>query len=93
MIHAVYRDMNTVAKVVDDIKAKDHGFSVVVSGLLDAVDTVEKAMVSIATARVLVRYWGGRTELLPPPPIFIKSPVCAVTVLYLDISLNKLLKI
>ena len=76
MIHAVYQDMNTVAKVVDDIKTKDYGFSVVVSGLLDVVDKVEK---SHGIDRHSVEYslgiW-GRTELLPPPHIHKITSMC-----------------
>jgi hypothetical protein len=76
MIHAVYNNKETVAAVVDAIKAKYYGFSVVVSGVLEAVDQIEQAhgihRHSIEYALGVL----GRTELLPPDYIRKVTTMC-----------------
>ncbi len=39
IVHAVYTDKNTVAQVLNELRQADLGLSIVVSGLLDHVDT------------------------------------------------------
>jgi hypothetical protein len=39
IVHAVYTDQNTVAQVLNELREADLGLSIVVSGLLDHVDT------------------------------------------------------
>lgn len=76
MIHAVYDSLDTVAAVVDEIKAKDFGFSVVVSGLLDRVDQAE---VTHGIQRHSVEYSLGvlgKTDLLSPVQIRKITTMC-----------------
>ncbi|HHV57290.1 MAG TPA: hypothetical protein GXX50_05940 [Firmicutes bacterium] len=76
MIHAVYDNLDTVAAVVDEIKAKNFGFSVVVSGLLNRVDQAETTH---GIQRHSVEYSLGvlgKTELLPPDSIRKITTMC-----------------
>ncbi len=76
MIHGVYDDLDVVNDVVDAIKAKDIGFSVVVVGLLDEVNETEETR---GIKRHSVHYSLGvlgRTDLLPPSPILKIVSMC-----------------
>lgn len=58
--HGVYTDLETVKKVIDEIKAADLGMSVVISGLYDEVKKITKPH----TVNLALGIW-GKTELLP----------------------------
>ncbi|MEM1600389.1 MAG: hypothetical protein QW267_00775 [Sulfolobales archaeon] len=58
--HGVYTDLETVKKVIDELKAADLGMSVVISGLYDEVRKIAKPH----TVNLALGIW-GKTELLP----------------------------
>lgn len=76
ILHAVYDDINVAADTVDDIKAKDFGFSVIMSGLLDKVDEVELARNVPRHSFEYALGVLGKTELLPPPHIRKVTSMC-----------------
>lgn len=60
IVHGVFTDIETVKKVIDDLKAADLGMSVVISGLYDEVKKITRPH----TVNISLGIW-GKTELLP----------------------------
>lgn len=76
MIHAVYDTRDDLISALSDLKKADLGFSVVVSGLLDDVDTcakeahIQRHSVDISLGIL------GKTDKLPPEPILEITTMC-----------------
>ncbi|MEM2875606.1 MAG: hypothetical protein QXL67_01450 [Candidatus Bathyarchaeia archaeon] len=68
IFHAVFTDVETVAKALEALKKADLGMSVVVSGLYGEVSkAVEKVGLKPHTVNVSLGIW-GRIDLLPKDP-------------------------
>lgn len=76
ILHAVYDNITDAAEAVDDIKAKDFGFSVIMSGLLDKVNEVELAHNVPRHSFEYALGVLGKTELLPSPEIRKITTMC-----------------
>ena len=76
IVHAVFVEEAPVAAVLRDVKEADLGVSVVISGLMDAVERCAKA----AGARRHTVEWSlgiwGRTDLLPSEEVLQITTMC-----------------
>lgn len=76
MLHAVYRDRDTLIEVMKALKAADYGYSVVVSGLVDDVDCCAKsAGIQRHSVDLTLGIWGD-TSKLPPEGILEITTMC-----------------
>jgi hypothetical protein len=74
--HAVYTDIDTVQKVLQDLKTFDLGISIVVSGIFDEVfEACKNAGMEPHTVNMSVGTW-GKTELLPDQLILELCTMC-----------------
>jgi hypothetical protein len=79
--HAVYTDIDTVQKVLQDLKASDLGISIVVSGIFDEVfEACKNAGLEPHTVNMSLGTW-GKTELLPFQPILELCTMCGHTMI------------
>ena len=76
MIHAVFQDAKDLTGVLREMKEKDLGFSVVVSGLLDDVRAcAREAGIQPHSYHFSLGVWGKKTKL-PPAPILEITSMC-----------------
>lgn len=76
IVHAVYKDIDTVAAVLRDVAAADLGMSVVVSGIFDGVKPAcKRAGVLMHTVEHSLGVW-GKTALLPSRHILELTTMC-----------------
>jgi len=76
MIHGVYKDRDTLIKVLKALKKADYGYSVVVSGLVDDVDCCAKeAGIRRHSMDLSLGIWGA-VEKLPPMDILEITTMC-----------------
>jgi hypothetical protein len=76
IVHGVFTDRATVAKVMQDLKKADLGMSVVVSGPFSSVrEACQKAGVTPHSSDYSAGIW-GRTDKLPPPEILEFTTMC-----------------
>lgn len=76
MIHAVYKDRDTLIAVMKALKEADYGYSVVVSGLVDDVDCCAKqAGIQRHSVDLTLGIWGD-TSKLPPESILEITTMC-----------------
>ena len=76
MYHAVFSDRETVIQVMKELKEKDLGYSVVVSGLLDDVACMcKEAGIQRHSVDVSLGIW-GHTEKLPDQKILEITTMC-----------------
>lgn len=76
IVHAVFNDLDTVTKVVKEIKKADIGLSVVLSCTFPlARECAEKAGVNTHTVEYSLGIWGA-TEKLPPNDILEITTMC-----------------
>ena len=69
MMHAVFRDRDTLIEAMKAIRDADYGYSVVVSGLVDDVDCcAKKAGIQRHSVDITLGTWGD-TSKLPPEEI------------------------
>ncbi len=76
VVHAVYRDRDSLVEVLRDLKDADTGLSIVVSGLFDHVG---KCCKDSGLKSHTVEYSlgiHGATELLPEPPFLEVTTMC-----------------
>ena len=66
IVHAVFTDLETVAKVVQEVKDADLGMSVIISGLFDsAKECCQKTGLTLHTVEHSLDIWGKREKLAP----------------------------
>lgn len=88
MIHAVYKDRETLISVLKALKEADYGYSVVVSGLLEDVDEcAKKAGIQRHSVDLSLGIWGDK-EKLPPQEVMEITTMCGHAL----ISANLVLK-
>lgn len=76
IVHAVFTDEETVAKVLKDLYDADLDLSIVVSGLTEhTADCCHKAGIAPHTVEHSMGIW-GKTELLPSEDILRVSTMC-----------------
>lgn len=76
MIHGVYKDRDTLIKVLKALKDADYGYSVVVSGLVDDVDCcAREAGIQRHSMDLSLGIWGA-VEKLPPMDILEITTMC-----------------
>jgi len=76
MVHAVFRNREDLAGVLKEIKEKDYGFSVVVSGLLDHVrECAEKVGLTPHSYNFSLGVYGA-LDKLPPRPVLDICTMC-----------------
>lgn len=76
MLLGVYTDQDTVNRVIKDIKAADHGISVVISGLIEDTKKIAEANgLSLHSVEYALGVH-GRRELLPPDHIREVTTMC-----------------
>ena len=76
MMHAVFRDRDTLIEAMKAIRDADYGYSVVVSGLVDDVDCcAKKAGIQRHSVDITLGTWGD-TSKLPPEEILEISTMC-----------------
>jgi hypothetical protein len=76
LVHAVYRSREQVIRVLKDLKDKDLGLSVTVSGLTEAIHhCCRKAELTPHTIVMSLGIW-GRTDLLPGEKIQKVATMC-----------------
>lgn len=76
IVHAVFADEETVAKVLKELKEADLGLSIVTSGLLEKTTTCCRAAgLEPHTVQYALGIF-GRTDLLPQPWILELSTMC-----------------
>lgn len=64
MVHAVFRDRETLIEVMKALKEADYGYSVVVSGLVDDVDCcAKKAGIQRHSVNLSLGIWGDLDKL------------------------------
>lgn len=76
ILHSVYPNVDAAADFVDAVKAKDFGFSVIMSGLLDEVNETELERGIPRHSYEYALGVLGRTELLPPENIHKITSMC-----------------
>ena len=76
MIHAVFKDRDTLIRVMKALKESDYGYSVVVSGLVDDVGCCAKeAGIQRHSVGLTLGIWGD-TSKLPPEGILEITTMC-----------------
>ena len=66
MMHAVFKDRDTLIEVMKALKEADYGYSVVVSGLVDDVDCcAKKAGIQRHSVDITLGTWGDTSKLTP----------------------------
>ena len=76
VVHAVFRDADTVAKFLKAVKEADFGLSVIVSGLFDEVRGIcRKTGLEMHTVNQSLGRW-GRTDKLPSSEILEINTMC-----------------
>ncbi len=76
IVHAVFTDLETVAKVVQEVKDADLGMSVVISGLFDsAKECCQKTGLTLHTIEHSLDIW-GKTEKLAPGDVLEIATMC-----------------
>ena len=66
IVHAVFTELETVAKVVQEVKDADLGMSVIISGLFDsAKECCQKTGLALHTIEHSLDIWGKREKLAP----------------------------
>lgn len=76
IVHGVFTDTDTVARLLDELREVDLGVSVVVSGLLEHVDQCcRNAGLRRHTVEYSLGVW-GRTDLLPEREVLEISTMC-----------------
>jgi hypothetical protein len=76
MVHAVYKDRDTLIEVMKALKEADYGYSVVVSGLVDDVDCcAKKAGIQRHSVDLTLGIWGDVSKL-PPESILEVTTMC-----------------
>ena len=76
MLHAVYKDRDTLIAVMKALKEADYGYSVVVSGLVDDVDCCAKsAGIQRHSVDLTLGIWGN-TSKLPPESVLEITTMC-----------------
>lgn len=76
IVHAVFTDLETVAKVVQEVKDADLGMSVIISGLFDsAKECCQKTGLTLHTVEHSLDIW-GKTEKLAPGDVLEIATMC-----------------
>jgi hypothetical protein len=76
MVHAVYKDRDTLIEVMKALKEADYGYSVVVSGLVDDVDSCAKeAGIQRHSVNLSLGIWGA-IDKLPSEDILEVTTMC-----------------
>lgn len=76
MIHAVFKDRETLIDVMKALKEADYGYSVVVSGLVDDVDCCAKeAGIQRHSVDLTLGTWGDLSKL-PPQEVLEITTMC-----------------
>jgi hypothetical protein len=76
VVHAVYRDLDTLARVLDDLRRAGTGLSVVVSGLFDHVaECCRQTGLEVHTTEFSLGVH-GKIMLLPEPQILEVTTMC-----------------
>jgi len=76
IVHAVFDNPQTVTEFLKELKKADLGMSIVVSGVLDAVnECCQKAGLKRHTVEFSLGIW-GKTEKLPPDDILEITTMC-----------------
>lgn len=76
MVHAVYKDRDTLIEVMKALKEADYGYSVVVSGLVDDVDCCAKQSgIQRHSVDLTLGIWGD-TSKLPPEGVLEITTMC-----------------
>lgn len=76
IVHAVFTDVETVAKVVQEVKDADLGMSVIISGLFDsAKECCQKTGLALHTVEHSLDIW-GKTEKLAPGDVLEVTTMC-----------------
>jgi len=76
IVHAVFTDVETVAKVVQEVKDADLGMSVIISGLFDsAKECCQKTGLALHTVEHSLDIW-GKTEKLAPEDVLEIATMC-----------------
>ena len=76
VVHAVFKERESLAKALQAFKAADLGMSVVVSGLFDHVtECCQQLGLTKHTINQSLGRW-GRTDRLPPPEILQLNTMC-----------------
>lgn len=76
IVHAVFTDLETVAKFVGEVKDANLGISVVISGLFDAAkECCRKTNLPLHTIEHSLGIW-GKKEKLPSPNVLELTTMC-----------------
>ncbi len=76
IVHVVFTDLETVAKVVQEVKDADLGMSVIISGLFDsAKECCQKTGLTLHTVEHSLDIW-GKTEKLTPGDVLEVTTMC-----------------
>ena len=76
IVHAVFTDLETVARVVQEFKDAELGMSVVISGLFDsAKECCQKTGLALHTIEHSLDIW-GKTEKLAPDDVLEITTMC-----------------
>lgn len=76
MVHAVFKDRDTLVEVMKALKAADYGYSVVVSGLVDDVDCcAKKAGIQRHSVDISLGIWGA-VDKLPDEQVMEITTMC-----------------
>lgn len=76
MLHAVYKDRDTLIEVMKALKEANYGYSVVVSGLVDDVDCCARsAGIQRHSVDLTLGIWGD-TSKLPPENVLEITTMC-----------------
>lgn len=91
MIHAVYKDRDTLIEVMKALKEADYGYSVVVSGLVDDVGCCAKeAGIQRHSVDLTLGIWGD-TSKLPPEGILEITTMCGHAMISVNL-VNKMIE-
>lgn len=76
IVHAVFTDLETVEKFVNEIKKAELGISVVISSLFDSArECCQKAGLTLHTIEHSLDIW-GKTDKLPPKDVLEITTMC-----------------
>lgn len=76
LVHAVFKDAETVGRFLQGVKAANFGLSVVISGLFDEVEKIcQRVGLEKHTVNQSLGRW-GRTDTLPPMEILELNTMC-----------------
>jgi hypothetical protein len=76
IVHAVFKDAETVARFLKAVKAANLGLSVTISGLFDEVEKIcQRVELEKHTINQSLGRW-GRTEKLPPMELLELNTMC-----------------